>query len=190
MIGAPDALEPLCDLRGSRIRAAIERLAVEGIGGAELRRVAARVEVLSVGRAVDVDHVARELRAHHGRIERAEEIVEARQVPVGIGPAHRAVVERAADAARNERPGMRHRNNEGAAPVSIPVRPDGSFREEQSVIPAQAGTQSSERQAQIASPLRWPSRIPRRHGAPRPARDRSRARVRYGVRPRAFRRRR
>ncbi|MCY1280887.1 hypothetical protein D9M70_296820 [compost metagenome] len=85
VVRRPDLRQVARALRGRRLLAfAIERLAVE-----QRRRVEAGgrggVERRVVGRAIEVDDVARILRRQGARPQIGGEIVEARDVPVGVG---------------------------------------------------------------------------------------------------------
>jgi len=112
VIGPPNRIQPALDVGRIRLAIPIQRALVEGIRGAEPRRVAPGVEVRAVRRAVHVDHVARDVRHDGRRADRVDEVVQTREVPIRIAPAGGAIGESAAHGVRHERAHMRHGHDE------------------------------------------------------------------------------
>ena len=85
VIGPPPAFAAGGDLLARGRHIPPHRLAAEGLGGHQPGRRHARVQARAVGRAVQVDHIARLRRDHDRGAERGDEVVDDRQVPVGVG---------------------------------------------------------------------------------------------------------
>ena len=92
VVGPPVAFDPRGDFFGRRFFARqVDRIAAETHDRAQTRGVLSGIQRDVVGRAVEVDDVARIPRHQHRGAELVRECVQARHVPIGIGHAARGI---------------------------------------------------------------------------------------------------
>ncbi|MCY1219687.1 hypothetical protein D9M72_316720 [compost metagenome] len=116
MVWAPDRGAARGDFRvvGAVAAIGVQRRLVEGVDRAQAGGVLAGIQVGIVGRAVQVDHVARMRGDQHRGAEFAGKAVQAFQVPVGVGHGAGLGGEALRDRSRQVRADVRHRYQQRA----------------------------------------------------------------------------
>src|SRR3954468_20252848 len=114
VIWPPVRLDPLPDLVVRRRKAwQVQRLAMKRVERHDAGRVLAGIKIGAVRRAVQIDHIARMRGDQHRSAQPVEEVVEALEVPVGVGQGARGGAQARREPLGHMRAGMWHRNDEG-----------------------------------------------------------------------------